>query len=82
MKAIHYDMRNIREIEVISLKRVDGDFIKTDKGLLFAGEIFPTAMKDQLAAHFNEIREARRVLANCESKMYQLMNQAAPWRNV
>lgn len=80
IKALYLDNDLLVEIEIISLTKIDGDFIKTNKGLLFAGTIFPISMRQQLEDHIKKVLVAKKTLQELQGELYRLGNQAHSFR--
>lgn len=78
--AIHYDTRQFRDI-VITGPVVNKYWITTDKGALPLAEVFPTAQREFIVAHFNRITDARALVAEIEGDVYSMLNDSASWRH-
>jgi hypothetical protein len=86
IKALHYDMKELKitEIELVSLKRVQHDYLHTtdkSRDYIFAAEVYPASMKNKLQTHLEQVKKVRQALSLIEGQVYELLNESSVWRN-
>lgn len=81
MRVIHYDGQTApRQIEVKSLKIVDGFYVQTEKGLLMAATVFPLEQAEELLVLWYSISAARETVKQLEVMVHTILNASSAWR--